>query len=140
MDHHVCEYEMLPHWKGMSRDGINRMMPSEQPSEFRSTIPESVSRCFDAYGVENYVDMLGSVECEPYPWYPLSTWSDSLEEGNPCADIRDKISECKDEWLPIVITSDDFESSWNEYISAYEECDPQAFLYVAQAAVEARMG
>ena len=140
MDHHVCEYEMLPHWKGMSRDGINRMMPGEQPLEFRSTIPESVSRCFDAYGVENYVDMLGSIECEPYPWYPLSTWSDSLEEGNPCGDIRDKISKCKDEWLPIVITSDDFESSWNEYISAYEECDPQAFLYVAQAAVEARMG
>ena len=49
------------------------------------------------------------------------------------------MAECKHEWLPKLVLSDDFEETWDEYMEAYEECDPQVFLDEAQTEVDARV-
>ena len=139
---HVCDYSYLPHWHGMSRDGINRMLPEEQPAEFRNQLPESVVKCFDSYCVENYVEMLGSVNCDPYPANPLSNWPGNIgpNDSSALGNTWNKIDKCKDEWLVKLIMSDDFDSAWNDYLAAYESCNPQIFIDEAQKEVDRRFG
>ena len=139
---HTCEYSFLPHWHGMSRDGVNRMLPGEQPSEFKSRLAEPVIKCFDAYNVENYVDMLGSVNCAPYPSNPLTDWPGYIkpDDSSALGNTWNKIDKCKDEWLVQLIMCDDFDSTWNEYLAAYEACNPQVFLDEAQNEADRRCG
>ena len=136
---HTCEYSYMPQLKGMSRDGINRMMPGEQPEEFKSNLSKPLRDCFDAYGADNYVDFLGSVYCDRMPWYPLYTWSNNLTSYTPGGQAWQWIGECKHEWLPKLVLSDDFDSAWDEYMLAYEGCDPGAFIDEARLEVNARI-
>ena len=138
-DSHTCEYSYMPQWKGMSHDGFNRMMPSEQPAEFKSTLPAPVVKCFEAYAVGNYVEMLGSVEEDIYPWYPLWTWSNLLTDNTASGRAWQAIGECKHEWLPKVVLSPNFDDTWAEYMEAYKKCNPQVFIDAAQAEVENRI-
>lgn len=137
---HVCEYSMMPQWKGMSRDGINRMMPSEQPSEFQAGLPKPVVTCFKAYGVENYVEFLGSARKDPGPWYPLWTWSNMLSTDTPEGWAWYLMGECKHKWLPEVVMAGDFDETWDEYMAEYQECDPDVFINASQSEVNARLG
>lgn len=135
---HVCEYSCLPHWRGMSRDGINCVMPEEQLSEFRAVVPESVVKCLDSYGAENYVDFLGSDQCDPYPWFWIRKWVYELPDDSSAGNTWNKIRICKIEHIPNVVTADDFDSAWEEYMTAYHECNPEYFIDAVQAEVEAR--
>ena len=136
---HTCEYSYLPQLHGISRDGINRMMPGEQPGEYKAGLSRPLRNCLDAYGADNRVDMLGSVNCERLPWYPLYTWSNSLTNDTPAGKAWQKIGECKHEWLPKLVLSRDFDSAWDDYMLAYQNCDPQAFLGEAQQEVNYRL-
>ena len=136
---HICEYAYMPQWHGLSRDGINCMMPSEQPSEYRSTLPDAVNRCFDAYGVNNYVEFIGSEETNLGPWFPLWSWSNNLISASTEGAVWVRIGECKHEWLPRVVISNNFSSDWKSYMSAYNACNPQVFIDAAQKEVENRM-
>ena len=55
---------------GTSRDGINAMQQQYQAKEFYEGLSDDVKKCFDAYGAETYVDMLGTSEA-PGPWLSL---------------------------------------------------------------------
>ena len=129
----------MPQWKGMSRDNINCMMPSEQPSEYKASLPEAVVRCFDAYGVNNYVEFIGSEEVKPEPWFPLWTWSNNLTTSSPYGAVWVNMGECKHEWLPKVVMSKNFNSDWKSYMAAYNNCNPQVFIDAAQAEVNNRI-
>ena len=125
---HTCEYSYLPYWKGLREDGFNRMMPAEQPSIFKSNLSKALVNCFDAYGADNYVDMIGSVYCAHEPWYPLWSWSNSLNSTTHYGTVWKQINDTKQEWLPKLVMSENFDSDWDSYMTAYSNCDPEAFL------------
>ena len=50
-----------------------------------------------------------------------------------------KMGEIKHEYLPKVVMAADFESAWDEYMSVYEECNPQAFIDEMQVELERRV-
>ena len=123
----------------MNEDGKNRLMPAEQPSIFMKSVSEPVQKCFNAYGVSNYVEFLGSEEVESEPWFPLWTWSNALGTDTHYGTVLYQIGETKHQWLPILVLTSDFDKSWEEYMAAYGKCDPQAFLDAAQIEVDARL-
>ena len=136
---HICSYSYCPQWLGMSRDGKNAMMPSEQTSEFYAGLAEPLANCFKAYNAGTYAEMIGSLECDQYPWYPLWSWSNNLSNDTDGGIAWQKMGEVKHEWLPKVVMSNNFESDWNAYLAAYNECKPEDFLAEAQAEVDARL-
>jgi putative aldouronate transport system substrate-binding protein len=136
---HTCEYSYCPQWIGMSKDGINRMQPSEQPSEFYEGLAEPLKKCFAAYGAQTYSEFLGSEIVVNAPWYPLWSWSNNISSDTPGGIAWKRMGEVKHLWLPTVVMSSDFESDWASYQAAYAECDPQAFLDEAQAEVNKRL-
>lgn len=50
-----------------------------------------------------------------------------------------KMGEIKHEYLPKVVMAEDFDAAWDEYMEAYESCDPQAFLDEMQEELDRRM-
>ena len=46
----------------------------------------------------------------------------------------------KQDQLPKVILSDDFEQAWEEYMQLYESCEPQIFFDAMQRELERRVG
>lgn len=50
--------------------------------------------------------------------------------------IRDEIDAVKRSWLPQVIMSDDFASTWDAYMAAYQECNPQDYFDILQRHVD----
>lgn len=137
---HMCEYSYFPQWLGTSRDGINAMQPTQQTSEFFDGLAEPLVKCFEAYGAENYPDMIGSVEEENAPWFPMYSYSNAMTTDTAGGVAWTKMGETKHEWLPKVVVAEDFESAWAEYMEAYEACNPQAFLDEMQEELERRAG
>ena len=138
---HICTYEYFPQYCGMSRDGINPMHPRDAVTEMFAVMAEPLKKCFNAYGYTSYWEFLRSDLTQPvYPWYPLYSVSNSLmtdtEEG--CSFIR--MGECKREYFPQLIVSDNFESTWNDYQKAYKACKPEIFLDFIQKVVDSHKG
>ena len=135
---HLCTYSYFPQYSGTSRDGINAMQPQYQPTEFFDGLSDDVKKCFEAYGAETYVDMLGTSEA-PGPWYPMYSYSNNMTTSTPGGMALTKMGEIKHEYLPKVVMAEDFDAAWDEYMEAYESCDPQAFLDEMQEELDRRM-
>lgn len=135
---HMCGYTYLPQWLGTSKDGKNAMQPSQQTSEFFNGLAEPLVNTFKAYNAESYVDMLHSAKKETGSWFPMYSYSNSMTTATPGGVAWTKMGEVKHEWLPKVVMSGDFESTWDEYMTAYEGCDPQSFLDEMQAELDRR--
>lgn len=135
---HLCSYSYFPQWLGTSKDGKNAMTPGEQPSEFMNGLSEDLVNCFNAYGVTTYVDMLGSAKVETGNWYPMYSFSNAMTTETPGGVAWTKMGEVKHEWLPKVVMASDFDSAWDQYMTAYEGANPQAFLDEMQAELERR--
>ena len=135
---HLCVYSYFPQWLGTSKDGINAMQPQEQPSEFQEDMAEPLVNCFKAYGADNYVDMVGSVVKETGPWYPMYSYSNTLTTETPGGVAWTKMGEVKHEWLPKVVMSSDFETTWAAYMDVYNATNPQDFLAEMQTELERR--
>ncbi len=131
---HLCTYSYFPQYSGMSDDGINANKPEGQPNEFYANLQSDVKECFDAYGVQTYVEMIGTSEA-PGAWYPMWSYSNTLPGGT----AWNRMGEIKHEYLPKVVMASDFESGWSEYMDAYESCNPQDFLDEMQAELDKRM-
>ena len=137
---HVCEYSCMPQWKGMSKDGINNMRPSEQPSEFMASLPEPVQNCFKAYGVSNYVEFIGSEYKTDYgKWFPLWSWSNELNAKTDYGKAFGDIKTYKESACPELVKAKKFDDAWKAYVSGYNKCNPDLFLKEAQAEVDRRM-
>ena len=137
---HMCNYSYMPQWLGTSRDGKNAMQPDQQASEFLDSLSTPLQKLFGAYGVDSYVDLIGSVEEEPGPWFPMYSYSGSMTTETPGGVAWVKMGEVKHEWLPKVVMAPDFESAWNEYMTAYNAVNPQDFLAEMQTELERRAG
>ena len=135
---HLCTYSYFPQYAGTSRDGINAMQPQYQPTEFFDGLSDDVKKCFEAYGAETYVDMLGTSEA-PGPWYPMYSYSNNMTTSTPGGMALTKMGEIKHEYLPKVVMAEDFDAAWDEYMEAYESCDPQAFLDEMKEELDRRM-
>ena len=135
---HVCSYSYFPQWLGTSRDGKNAMKPDGQESEFFEGLADDVKECFEAYGVKTYVEMLGTQEA-PGAWYPMYTYSSTLTTATPGGTAWTKMGETKHEYLPKVVMASDFDSAWDEYMEAYEACDPDSFISEMQTELDRRM-
>ena len=135
---HSCSYSYFPQWKGTSRDGINAMMPDGQPKEFYDGLTEDVKKCFDAYGVETYVEMLGTSPA-PGPWYPMYTFSSTMTTSTEGGTAWVKMGEIKHQYLPKVVMADDFDAAWDEYMKVYSDCNPEAFIAEMQVELDRRV-
>ena len=135
---HLCSYSYFPQWKGTSRDGINAMTPDGQPKEFYDGLAEDVKKCFDAYGVKTYVEMLGTSPA-PGPWYPMYTFSSTMTTSTPGGTAWTKMGEIKHQYLPKVVMADDFDAAWDEYMKVYSDCNPEAFIEEMQAELDRRV-
>lgn len=135
---HLCAYSYFPQWGGTSTDGINAMSPTEQTSEFQSSLAQPLIDCFNAYGVDNYVQLLGSVK-NVGPWFPLYSFSNALTTETPGGVAWTKMAEVKHMYLPQVVMAEDFSSTWDEYMEAYAAVKPEDFIAEAQAEVDKRI-
>ena len=137
---HLCTYSYLPQYLGTSRDGKNAMQPTEQTSEFFASLAQPLVDCFNAYGVTTYVEMVGSVDKETGPWFPMYSYSSNMTTETPGGVALTKMEEVKHEWLPKVVMSDSFDSAWSDYMTAYSACAPEDFLSEMQAELDRRAG
>ena len=135
---HLCSYSYFPQWQGTSRDNINAMKPEGQPKEFYDGLAQDVKDCFDAYGVQTYVEMLGTSPA-PGAWYPMYTFSSSMTTATEGGTAWTKMGEIKHQYLPKVVMADNFDSAWDEYMEAYEGCNPEAFLSEMQTELDRRV-
>ena len=135
---HTCIYSYFLQYAGTSRDGINAMKPENQPKEFYDALSENIQKCFDAYGAETYVDMLGTSEA-PGAWYPMYSYSNNMTTATEGGMAWTKMGEIKHEYLPKVVMASNFESAWEEYMEVYNGCNPQAFIDEMQAELDRRM-
>lgn len=136
---HLCDYSYFPNWKGSSRDGKNAMWPEEQTSEFLDSLAEPVAKCFEAYGVSTYLEMIGSVD-KVGEWFPMYSFSNTMTTETPGGVAWTKMGEVKHEWLPKVVMADDFEDGWSQYMEVYNAANPQDFLSEMQAELDRRVG
>lgn len=135
---HLCTYSYFPQYSGTSDDGINANKSDGQENEFFDGLSDSVKKCFEAYGAQTYVEMLGTTEA-PGAWYPMWSYSNSLNTSTEGGTAWTLMGEIKHEYLPKVVMAADFESAWDEYMTAYDGCNPQAFLDEMQAELDRRM-
>ncbi len=135
---HMCDYSYFPQWGGTSRDGINAMLPAEQPSEFLDSLAKPLADCLQAYGVSTYVDMIGSAKVEQGPWYPMYSHSNAMTTETPGGVAWTKMGEVKHEWLPKVVMAPDFDATWADYMDKYNATNPQDFLAEMQTELERR--
>lgn len=137
---HLCEYSYMPQWLGTSKDGKNAMQPTEQTSEFFVGLAEPLKNLFEAYGAENYPDMIGSVVEENAPWFPMYSYSNAMTTETPGGVAWTKMGEVKHQWLPQVVMASNFDSTWNDYMNAYNAANPQDFLDEMQEELDRRAG
>ncbi|MGN0351873.1 MAG: sugar ABC transporter substrate-binding protein [Roseburia sp.] len=135
---HACSYSYFPQYNGTSDDGINANKPDGQAKEFFDGLNDDVKKTFEAYGVETYVEMIGTNEA-PGEWYPMWSFSNSFTTSTPGGVAWTKIGEVKHEQLPQVVMADDFDAAWENYMEAYNECKPEDFLSELQDELDRRM-
>ena len=135
---HFCFYSYFPRVEGRLSDGINAFSLEYQTTEFFKNQPEDIQECFSAYGVTNYVDMIGNNE-SPGAWYPMYSYTTSLSSNSPAGQIRDQMEAVKHKWLPQVIMAEDFETAWEQYMEAYDSCNPEIYYRMLQLEVEKRV-
>lgn len=134
-----CEYGYLPFYYGLDQDGINAYAPSVQPSEFYKLQSDTMKECFDAYGVQTFVELLNQAEENP-AWYPMWAYANTFPETTPHGKAFKDIEALKHKYLPRLVMTDDFESVWAEYLAAYSECHPEYLFDELTAEVRRRSG
>lgn len=135
---YFCYYSYFPRWEGLLPDGKNAFSLEYQPAEFLKSLPQDVQECLQAYGCASYVDMLGNHEA-PGKWYPLYSYASSLSDATEVGRVYEQIDETKHDWLPRVIMAEDFDAAWQEYMAAYDACEPQILMDDLQQEVMRRI-
>lgn len=136
---HICAYSYFPQWLGTSKDGKNAMQPPQQTSEFFNGLAEPLVKCFEAYGVGTYVEMVDSAKTEMGPWYPMYSFSNAMTTETPGGVAWTKMGEVKHEWLPMVVMASDFDSAWSTYMDNFNAAKPEDFIAEMQEELERRV-
>ncbi|AZP04167.1 type 2 periplasmic-binding domain-containing protein [Jeotgalibaca ciconiae] len=121
VDTNGLDYGYLPAYKGMLPDGINAVLPHEQPEEFRSALVDIDVEILEAYGHEKWADFM-AVQDPVTPWFPIYTERGSWSNNDPAGVANQKMTEVKMKWLPQVVMGgpDKFEENWEAYMADYE--------------------
>lgn len=135
---HLCPYSYFPQYSGTCDDGINATKPENQGSELYDNLPDSMKECFDAYNAKTYCDFF-KANPKPGPWYPMWTFSNTFDTTTPGGTAWQRMKEVRLEWLPKVIMSDDFDKTWNDYMAAFDDTNPNAYLEELQAELDKRI-
>lgn len=135
---YFCYYSYFPRWEGLLPDGKNAFSLEYQPAEFLKSLPQDVQECLQAYGCASYVDMLGNHKA-PGKWYPMYSYASSLSDATEAGRVYEQINETKHDWLPRVIMAEDFDAAWQEYMAAYDACEPQILMDDLQQEVMRRI-
>jgi putative aldouronate transport system substrate-binding protein len=138
---HLCGYGYFPNYAGMNPDGKNAALPDQQPAEFYAGLLPEVKECLDAYGAKTYVDLMDYNEIDGYeqPWYPMWSFVGEMTTDTPGGLAWSKMEETKKQYLPQVVIAKDFDSSWADYLKAYNKVKPEDFLAEIQEAVYDRI-
>ena len=134
---HFCIYDYMPQIQGMSPDGVNAYIPTNQPNIFFDRLSEDVQKCFKAYGVQTYTEMLNEPEDNP-PWYPMWSFSNAVTDETDYGKVMKQIDSLKHKYLPLCVMSSDFENTWNEYKTEYGKIDSQLYFDELTAEVARR--
>ena len=134
---HVCTYDYMPQIQGLAADGINAYQPANQPNIFYQQLSESVKKCFSAYGVQTFAEMLNEPEDNP-PWYPMWTFSNAVTDATDYGRIMKQIDALKHKDLPLIVMSEDFDAAWSNYVEEYESIDTQVYFDELTAEVQRR--
>lgn len=135
---HLCSYSYFPTYEGMNPDGINAATPDTQPTEFFESLSDDVQKCFEAYGVSTYVEMLGKNDI-PGIWFPMYSHSNNMTTATAGGTAWTKMGETKHQELPKVVMAEDFDSAWESYMEAYSACKPEDFLAEMQEELDNRV-
>ncbi len=137
----TCSYTYFPAYEGMSADGINTVLPSEQPAEYYQKLSDYDKKVLDAYGFQTWKEFLGE-ETKGSPWFPLyscvADWPADSDYGQARADME----RVKRLWLPKVIMSSEaeFEKSWSDYMETYQnEVNVDAYLEQLNLEIQKRV-
>ena len=135
---HVCRYGFCPQLSGMTEDGINFLHPEdrEKTDEFFATLPEPVANCLKAYDVHSFGELMGSVKSEMVLDGSLTLWARQLDPEGPEGAAFAKMNEVKAEFIPKLITSNDFDKTWDEYETAYNKTGAWGFYKKAREEFE----
>lgn len=134
---HACEYNYMPQIQGMDADGINAYTPSNQPNIYYAHLPECVKKCFEAYGVQTYTEMLNEPP-ENEPWYPMWSFSNAVTDETDYGRVMKQIDSAKHKNLPLIVMSEDFETAWGNYLEEYGQIDSQLYFNELTAEVARR--
>lgn len=135
---HFCTYSYFPRIEGISQDGKNAFSPEHQPKEAYFAMSKEVRECLEAYNCKSYVSMLGSNEA-PGSWYPMYSYTEMLTESTEAGCVYRAIEEVKHRWLPQVVMAEDFETVWEQYVKAYQNCNPEILYEDMQRELEKRI-
>ena len=123
----------------MNLDGINTYRPQDSPEEYSSTVSGSVKKCLEAYGADTPSDLIRS-NIENAPWFPMWTYTNTFTDATRRGQAMKAMNNVKQRYLPEVIMSDDFETSWEEYMEAYRACDTNVFFDELTSEIRRRAG
>ena len=134
---HICVYNYMPYYLGMAPDGINAFESTNQPNIFYEHLSDDVQRCFSAYGIQTYTEMLNDPPENP-PWYPMWSFSNSVTDETNYGKVMKQIDAAKHRYLPLLVMTSDFESTWEEYVDEYNHIDSQIYFDELTAEVRRR--
>lgn len=134
---HICVYNYMPYYLGMAPDGINAFESTNQPNIFYEHLSYDVQRCFSAYGIQTYTEMLNDPPENP-PWYPMWSFSNSVTDETNYGKVMKQIDAAKHRYLPLLVMTSDFESTWEEYVDEYNQIDSQIYFDELTAEVRRR--
>ncbi len=121
-----CSYDYFPHFEGQLADGINAVLPTDQPGEFYETLTDVDKEVLDAYGYQVWTDFLTPME-ENSPWFPIWSYTNTLTADTPAGIANQKMNDIQMEWLPRLVMSDDFYGDWELYVKEYDNVDVEAY-------------
>ena len=136
---HKCEYSYMPHYGGMAPDGKNAYTSTNQPNIFHDHLAPAIQKCFDAYGKQTYTEFLNPPEENP-AWYPMWSFSNSVTDETDYGKVMKQIDGTKRKYLPLLVMSDNFEKTWDEYVTEYGKIDSQKYFDELTAEVHRRCG
>lgn len=122
-------YSYFPGYAGMLADGINTVVPEEQPGEYYAQLLDYDKGVLAAYGCQNWKEFLGPEKIGEV-WYPLYSCKEDWPADSAHGKALAKMEEVKRLWLPKVIMSSEeaFAEVWEAYQQEYRaQVDIEAY-------------
>ena len=87
--------------------------------------------------IVGYTEMLNDPPENP-PWYPMWSFSNSVTDETNYGKVMKQIDAAKHRYLPLLVMTSDFESTWEEYVDEYNQIDSQIYFDELTAEVRRR--